>query len=377
MIADRHLKETTKLNFLLKIEEALDKLILSLVGKFKALTPSFVFALYHWFLDLPSLIKKQFKTLQPKLRVKWLKFIGYTEHYTNMVRGHFVGTLIYLRSDEFKKKNKWEMVFGPLRKFKTDPIKAFSVTLALTFFVGCGVLIFQNTAKIVAGTKSLRAPASARETEEPLLELRKIKYTTKLPAGQEVEVLINVEILAKSHEDLDLMIKGEEQILEHITAFPIKVDELPLRPENKKEIEEKMLASLAHELHVKGLKSLHIKQVLDGRPKYFMQTEKLLSFTDTNLQLFLEDTRRNRQVWIDFTALASNRFVIMYLKEHLVQVKDHLNVNVEPVIPRLPIEDEGRQIIKDKIKLELNEFLKKEGVEGKVLEIYIDYLIVS
>ena len=52
-------------------------------------------------------------------------------------------------------------------------------------------------------------------------------------------------------------------------------------------------------------------------------------------------------------------------------------MHVEPVIPQLPIEEEGRQIIKEKLRLELNQFLKDNQIEGQILEIYVDYLMVS
>jgi flagellar basal body-associated protein FliL len=103
----------------------------------------------------------------------------------------------------------------------------------------------------------------------------------------------------------------------------------------------------------------------------------MMMIEDINLQLFLEDTHRNKQVWLDFSILASNRNVILYLQEHEVELKDHLSTNVEPVIPQLPIEEEGRQIIKDKIRFELNDFLEKNHIEGKILDVYLRYLMVS
>ncbi len=365
------------MKFILKIEEALDKLILVIIAKLKLLTPEPFFDIYNWIKDLPALLVKKYKALQPKIRISYLKFLGYTEHYTTMIRGHLVGSIIYLRSEEFKNKNKVDMVLAPLKKFKTDPLVALSVTLAIGFFSTSSYFIFKNAEKIIVGTKALRTPASSRFDQEPILEFRKLKYETTLPAGARVDVGLNVTILATSHDELDKMVSAEEKILSLLESFSPVVMELPLSEVNKQEIESSMKIMLLKEFHGLGIKKIEVKQVLDGRPKYFMQTEKPLGFKDTNLQLFLEDTKRNRQVWIDFTALSSNRFVVLYLKENMIQIKDHLNVNVEPVIPRLPLEEEGRQIIKDKIRDEINSFLKKEGVEGKVLEIYIDYLIVS
>jgi flagellar basal body-associated protein FliL len=67
----------------------------------------------------------------------------------------------------------------------------------------------------------------------------------------------------------------------------------------------------------------------------------------------------------------------MFLTEHEIELRDFITTNVEPVLPRLPLEEEGRGIIKDKIRDEVNEFLKIYKVEGKVQEVYIDSLISS
>jgi len=89
------------LKFLIKIEEAMDKLILVFLAKVKAWTPEFIFDFYFWILSIPSLLKQKKEKWIPKLRIHYLKFLGYTEHYTTMFRGHIVGYLIYLRSEEF------------------------------------------------------------------------------------------------------------------------------------------------------------------------------------------------------------------------------------------------------------------------------------
>lgn len=357
------------MKFLIKIEEAIDQLILKFIEKMKGLTPSFIFQSIDWIKHSPALISKKAKSYSPKIRVFFLKVVGYSQHYTTMIRGHIVGVLIYLRSEEFKKRNKVEMVIAPLKKFKTDPLVAFSVLASVLFFSSAGYFVYKNTEKIISGTKALRAPASAHMEEEPILEFKKLKYNV---LGDK-ELVLDVTITAKSLEDKKKLEEIEKDIEEHLLGITPHINQLP--PTNEE------IAALEHEMSSKiegaRIQSVSIKQVLGGRPKYFMQTEKLASFKDLNLQLFLEDTRRNRQIWVDFTALSSNRNVVLFLKDHEVELRDYLNMNVEPVIPQLPIEEEGRSIIKDKIKLELNEYLKKSGIEGKILEIYVDYLIVS
>jgi hypothetical protein len=356
------------LKFLVKIEETIDKLILNFIEKMKHATPHFVFETLEWFKHSPDLVKKQIKVYQPKVRIFFLKIIGYSQHYITIVKGQFVGVMIYLKSDEFKNRNKVEMVVAPLRKFKTDPVKAFGILILTCFLGSTTYFIFLNTSKIISGTKALRAPASVEVIEDPILEFKKIKYEVL-----DKEIYLDVTIMAKSLEDRDKLIPMEHEIEEHLSGVHLAVTQLPISKEEMHLIEAEMLSKIAGP----RIKSVEAKQVLEGRPKYFLQTEKLFAVKELNLQLFLEDTKRNRQIWIDFTALADNRNVILFLKDHDVEVRDYLNMHVEPVIPQLPIEEEGRQIIKDKVRFELNNFLKEAQIEGKILEIYVDYLIAS
>lgn len=356
------------MKFLVKIEETIDKLILNFIEKMKHATPHFVFETLEWFKHSPDLVKKQIKVYQPKVRIFFLKIIGYSQHYITIVKGQFVGVMIYLKSDEFKNRNKVEMVVAPLRKFKTDPVKAFGILILTCFLGSTTYFIFLNTSKIISGTKALRAPASVEVIEDPILEFKKIKYEVL-----DKEIYLDVTIMAKSLEDRDKLIPMEHEIEEHLSGVHLAVTQLPISKEEMHLIEAEMLSKIAGP----RIKSVEAKQVLEGRPKYFLQTEKLFAVKELNLQLFLEDTKRNRQIWIDFTALADNRNVILFLKDHDVEVRDYLNMHVEPVIPQLPIEEEGRQIIKDKVRFELNNFLKEAQIEGKILEIYVDYLIAS
>ena len=285
-----------------------------------------------------------------------------------MLKGYFIGVMIYLKSEEFKQRNKLDMILAPIKKFKTNPIRAFSFLLVSAFLGSTTYFIFLNTSKILTGTKALRAPASVVELEEPLLEFKKVEYYVL-----DKKIFLDIIITANSLDDRDKLIQIDHEIKDHLSSVQISASSLPLSKVDLHSIEINLLSKIAGP----RIKSVGVKQVFESRPKYFMQIEKMVSIKDLNLQLFLEDTKRNRQVYLDFTALADNRNVILFLKDHDAEVRDYLNMHVEPVIPQLPIEEEGRQIIKDKVRLELNNFLKKAQIEGKILEIYVDYLIAS
>ncbi|MBC7712172.1 MAG: hypothetical protein H7177_02470 [Rhizobacter sp.] len=356
------------MKFLIKIEEAIDNTIINLIAKMKHATPHSVFAAIDWVKHTPQLAKKKYKVIQPKVRIFFLKVVGYSEHYMTLIRGHLIAINIYFKSDEFKNAKKLDLILAPIKKFKTDPVKAFSVLLTVLFFSSASYLIYQNTAKIYIGTKALRAPASVEVEEVPVLEFKKIKYEVN-----EKEIYLDITVIAKSIEEKNKLLPVEKELEELLSNFKPHITQLPLTKEDTDKIEEEMKALITGA----KIKDVEVKQVLEARPKYFMQIERLYSMKDLNLQLFLEDTKRNRQVYIDFTGLASNRNVILFLNDHPSEIRDFLTMHVEPVIPQLPIEEEGRQIIKDKIKLELNQFLKDNGIEGKLQEIYVDYIMVS
>lgn len=356
------------MKFLIKIEEAIDKLILTFVEKVKHAIPSFVFESISWFKHLPALLKLQAGKYAPKLRIIGLKIVGHAQHYITIIKGQFVGISIYLKSDEFKQANKADLILSPLKKFKTDPIKAFSVLVAFCFLSTSSYFIYKNTQKIIVGTKALRAPASAHSEEEPILEFSKLPYHVL-----DKEIFLDITLVAKSLEDKDQLMKIETEIKKHLLDIHLSVAQLPINNEDITAIKVEIMKKVGGQ----KVRSVEVKQVLEGRPEYFLKTEKLASLKDLNLQLFLEDTKRNRQIWVDFTALSSNRNIALYIKDHEVEIRDFINMHVEPVIPQLPIEEEGRQIIKDKIKLELNKYLQNKKVEGKILEVYLDYIIVT
>lgn len=382
------------MNFLIKIEEAINKMILRLLEHLKVLTPQFVFEFVAFLVHIPSLLKKKYKSYQPKIRIMGLKFVGYTEHYTTMLRGNLTGVLIYLRSEEFKKADKLTLLFVPVKYAKANPLKTVTGLFTVFVIAGATTIIFQNAEKIMEGTRALRKPASMESAEEDVfIEFKKHKFEVKMGAAgggghgaataevHEYELFLDLKIEAQNPKEKEFLEHMEEMLDDNLEALDLHVEALPLTPENITKIEAAMTLSLNADFkeigHLDPIKTIKIKQVMPSRPVYYRQTEKMLAVTDINLQIFLEDTHRNRQVWIDFSVLASNRNAILYLKDHEVEFKDHLTTNVEPIIPQLPIEEEGRSIIKDKLKMELNLFLEKNGIEGKIQEIYIDYLIAS
>ena len=383
------------MNFLIKIEEAINSLISRFLENLKAMIPDFVFFLLSFLRHFPSFLKNKIQLYYPKLRVFVFKILSFATFFITFFRGYFITVLMYFRSDEFKNADKKTLILKPFKYSKNHPIKAASGFLAFILLIGAISLIAQNAEKIAMGTYSLRKPASLESAEEDVfIEIKNHKFEVKIGAAgghgghgaepaeaHESELFLDLKIETENHEDKEFLEHSSEILDDNIEALELPVSQLPLIAENQKMIEEYMVKSLNEDLkkigHEHLIKKINIKQIFKGRPQYYRQKERMTSVTDINLQIFLEDTNRNRQVWVDFSVLSSNRNVILYLNAHEVELKDHITSNVEPVIPQLPVEDEGRMIIKDKLKAEINLFLEKNGIEGKILEVYIDYLMAT
>lgn len=116
-------------------------------------------------------------------------------------------------------------------------------------------------------------------------------------------------------------------------------------------------------------------EVAYERPNYYKKETRFFVMTNLTLPVYVPGLNQIRTVDLDFTATMSNREVKMKLEERIIQLRDHLTLNVEPLSANFPLEDEGKEIIRQKLILELDEYIKEVGLEGYVEEINITYFI--
>lgn len=116
------------------------------------------------------------------------------------------------------------------------------------------------------------------------------------------------------------------------------------------------------------------------RPFYYKGENKLYSLQKITLPIIFETergTRNIRSIFIDIWIETSNRYLVLYMgkKEH--EVRDFLNSNFQPILLEFPLQEEGKQILRDKIRVELNNYLQIKKIRGKVLKVYIHGIIMS
>lgn len=120
-------------------------------------------------------------------------------------------------------------------------------------------------------------------------------------------------------------------------------------------------------------------EVLDpyDRPEYYKKETREVTFTNVKLPVFVTGITELRSLLVDFSVITSNRATKQWLERHEFQVRDHLVLTVEPVLPAFPMTDEGRTILVDKLKHELNLFLASQSVDGTVSEVRIVYILAN
>ena len=114
-----------------------------------------------------------------------------------------------------------------------------------------------------------------------------------------------------------------------------------------------------------------------GRAEYYKGDRKHILVSNLKIPVFLTEQKGVRTLIMDFTFESSNRYIKIYIRDNEYEIRDRLLSTVEPIIPSFPLSQEGKDIIKDKIKEELNKFLGEKHIEGNVKHVYINGIIAG
>ena len=124
-------------------------------------------------------------------------------------------------------------------------------------------------------------------------------------------------------------------------------------------------------------RSIASVQEYDYRPEYRLYPQQTLTIQNIKVPIFVESVGEIDSITIDFSVRTSTRFARYYLLEYDYKLKDYFFTTVEPVISNFPIETEGKEVLKEKIRIEINNFLHENYVEGEVEEVNILYIVGS
>lgn len=118
-------------------------------------------------------------------------------------------------------------------------------------------------------------------------------------------------------------------------------------------------------------------QVYDEKPKYHFFQQQTVKIQ--NIKVPLQATRVGKMdsLTIDFSVRTSTRFASYFISENEHKLKDYFFTAVEPIVSDFALDEDGKEVLKEKIQKEIQRFLDKEKVRGEVLEVHLLYVIGS
>ncbi len=119
------------------------------------------------------------------------------------------------------------------------------------------------------------------------------------------------------------------------------------------------------------------EQVYDYKPDYLKFDKKTVKVQNIRVPLLVEREGKISSVTIDFSVRTSTKFAKIYLENYEYKLKDYFYTSVEPITSDFVLTPEGKSILLEKIKIEINNFLKQEKVEGEVDEVTVQFIIGS
>jgi hypothetical protein len=121
--------------------------------------------------------------------------------------------------------------------------------------------------------------------------------------------------------------------------------------------------------------SVDTSSFVDVRPKYYKRDQRFFNLYHIKLPLYIDSINDYKHIKITLTMQPSNKYIKEYFLKNEHMVKDKLSMMIYPVIPSLPVSKEGKLIIKEKVKEELNNLLKEKSINGVIEEIYINSVL--
>jgi hypothetical protein len=220
----------------------------------------------------------------------------------------------------------------------------------------------QNTKEKLKSTqKKITSKASQKVAKAKSIDVKKVKLSHVLAGFTAflIPVLSSLKAwyLTLKPKTLAIIIAG---------GTTVSLASLNIYVQSKKIADESTTADQA-EL----VEKLEKANSLTRRPTYFKKEEKQFKITSVFLPIYLESNNAMKRLEIDFTIQASNKYIRAYFNKNHYLVRDALNTEINPISVDFPLKQEGKVVIKEKIKKELNILLDKIDIQGEVTEVYI------
>lgn len=116
-----------------------------------------------------------------------------------------------------------------------------------------------------------------------------------------------------------------------------------------------------------------------NRAVYFGIKRKHTQMSGLQIPIYYQKDTKKRvgSVQIDFVLETSNRYLKQYIENNDHEIRSRLHTNLAPMDPQFIQTDEGREIIKSKVRHELNELIREKKIKGKIQRVSVYNIIIG
>ncbi len=113
------------------------------------------------------------------------------------------------------------------------------------------------------------------------------------------------------------------------------------------------------------------------RKAYYKIDKKTFGLSDLYIPIYNERSGSARTVIFDIQIEASNQYIKHYFDSNEIFLRNKLTTTIEPIATEFLLSIEGKEVIKNKIKEEINNTLKELKIKGSIKRVHIHGIIAS
>lgn len=136
------------------------------------------------------------------------------------------------------------------------------------------------------------------------------------------------------------------------------------------------LVSTIQEDHSSSIRR-EIASSVDDIPTYYNDIARISGIKGLKIPAYASSVNKIKNLEIDTQILFYNRSGKQFFDEYVIVFLDHLEMTMEPIQPSFPLSPEGKMIIKEKIKNEINFVFKEHGVKSRVENVFFTNIFAN
>ena len=112
------------------------------------------------------------------------------------------------------------------------------------------------------------------------------------------------------------------------------------------------------------------------RPPYLGNERRQTQMSNFQIPIYYKDKSNIvNSIQMEFVLETSNRYLKQYIESNDHEIRDRLHTTLSPMDPQFIKTDEGRDVIKAKIRYEVNKLIKEKNIKGKIQRVSINGIL--